>query len=410
MHEDPGGGVRVREDPGGGVPVVFSGGGTGGHLYPALALAEALQELRPDVRPVFLGARRGVEARVLPERGAEHLLVPIRGVARRGGVLGNLGVPWAVLRSLAATYRWFRSLRPELVVVTGGYASAPAGFVARLRGIPLVLQEQNAVPGLTTRLLARGAREIHVAYPEAVDRLPEGARSRAVVSGNPVRPPRTRGRDDARRTLGLNPALPTLLVVGGSQGSRALNRAVTEMVRGAATPGTGDPGAGTIAAPSFQLLWSTGPRHLDTVQTSLLELGGCPSWVHPVGYIHDMGAALEAADLALSRAGAMATSEFLAWGLPALLVPLPTAAAGHQARNAAALEDAGCALHLPEGSLTGELLLARVRELLAHPDRLSAMGGRARERGRPDAARQIARMLLQHLPPPSGASTPGVPA
>lgn len=369
--------------------MVFSGGGTGGHLYPALALAEALRRRRPDLRVVFLGAERGLEARVLPRRGEEHLLVPVRGMARGGGFAANLGVPWALARSLGRTLAWFRKLRPELVVVTGGYAGAPAGFVARLSGIPLVLQEQNAVPGLTTRLLARGAREVHVAYPEAVERLPARARGRTLLSGNPVRVPEPRGRDQARAALGLHRDRPVVLVVGGSQGSLALNEAVTALVREA---GAADPG--------FQLLWATGPRHEDSVGAALAAGGlAVPGWVHLTGYIDDMAGALEAADLAVSRAGAMATSEFLAWGLPAVLVPLPTAAADHQAMNARALEEGGCAVHLPQATLDGSVLLARVRELLADPDGLAAMGARALERGRPRAAEEIAGRLEALLPP-----------
>lgn len=368
-----------------GPTVVFSGGGTGGHLYPALALADALRAERPGLRVVFLGARRGIESRVLPARGEEHLLLPVRGVARGGGLRVNLGVPWALLRSLGRTVGWFRDLDPELVVVTGGYAGAPAGMVAVLLGIPLALQEQNAVPGLTTRLLARGAREIHVAYPEVADRLPAGARARVRVSGNPVRPPEPRGRDAARTALGLDASRSTVLVVGGSQGSVALNRAVLEMV-------------GALGKdPGFQLLWSTGPRHEAGIRQSL---GEAPRpWVHVTGFIDDIPAALEAADVAVSRAGAMATSEFLAWGRPAILVPLPSAAAGHQARNARALEEAGCAVHLPEPDLTGGVLLARLRELMDDPHRRRAMGLRALERGRPHAARDIARSLSELLRP-----------
>ncbi|HSG50085.1 MAG TPA: glycosyltransferase, partial [Longimicrobiales bacterium] len=199
-----------------GPTVVFSGGGTGGHLYPALALADAIRAERPGLRVVFLGARRGIESRVLPERGEKHLLLPVRGMARGGGLGTNLGVPWALLRSLGRTVGWFRDLDPELVVVTGGYAGAPAGIVAALMGIPLALQEQNAVPGLTTRLLARRANEIHVAYPEVAARLPRRARARVRVSGNPVRPPVPRGRAAARTALGLDPDRATVLVVGGS--------------------------------------------------------------------------------------------------------------------------------------------------------------------------------------------------
>ncbi len=361
---------------------VFSGGGTGGHLYPALALAEALRRERPDVRVVFLGARRGLEARVLPDRGEEHRLIPIRGLARGGGIRVNLGVPWALLRSVAGTLRWFRDLHPELVVVTGGYAGAPAGLAAALMRIPLVLQEQNAYPGITTRLLARWAREIHVAYPEAAEFIPKNARGRVRVSGNPVRPPERRGRDMARRAMSLDPSRRTVLVVGGSQGSAALNRAVTEMVRSAE------------ADPGFQLLWATGPSHLETVEAAL---GGAPPWVHIVGYIVDMAAALEAADLAVSRAGAMATSEFLAWGLPSILVPLPTAAADHQVRNAEALEAAGCAVHVPESRISGRVLTETIGALLRDTDRWDAMAAAARDRALPHASREIAHQFLGFL-------------
>jgi UDP-N-acetylglucosamine--N-acetylmuramyl-(pentapeptide) pyrophosphoryl-undecaprenol N-acetylglucosamine transferase len=364
--------------------LVFSGGGTGGHLFPALALAEAVRRECPGVRVHFLGAARGIEARVLPERGESHLLVPVRGVARGVALRRNLGVPWALARSLVRTLAWFHRVRPELVVVTGGYAGAPAGMVAALMGIPLALQEQNAVPGITTRILAPWAREIHVAYPEAVGRLPARARSRAISSGNPVRTPEARGVDRARRSLGLDARRPTVLVVGGSQGSAALNRAVGEMVRSL----DGDPG--------FQLLWSTGPGHLEAIVEGFGS--ALPVWVHPTGFIHDMPAALEAADLAVSRAGAMATSEFLAWGLPAVLVPLPTAAEDHQARNASALEAAGCALHVTESSLSGSVLLDQIHAVLGSPERRAAMGRRALERGRPAAAGDIARSLLARIP------------
>lgn len=365
--------------------VVFSGGGTGGHLYPALALADALRELRPDVRTIFLGAERGIEARILRERGLEHLLVPVRGVARGVGVVRNLGVPWALLRSLVRARGWFRAQRPELVVVTGGYAGMPAGMMAGLMGIPLALQEQNALPGMTTRFLSRRASQIHVAYPEAVERLPASARAVARVNGNPVRVPVPRGRGQARSDLGLDPDRTTVLVTGGSQGSLALNQAVLEMVRGLEE-----------GAPDWQLLWVTGPRHESTIREAL---GDTPRpWLHLRGYLNDMPAGMEGADVAVSRAGAMTTSELLAWGLPAILVPLPTAAEDHQAMNARALEAAGCAVHLPQTEADGPRLLTEIRRLLGDAAGLEAMAGRARDRGQPAAAAHIAASLSALLP------------
>lgn len=387
MHEAP-------ERRGSGPVVVFSGGGTGGHLYPALALAEALEALRPEIRAYFIGAERGIEARVLPARGREHLLLPVRGFARRGGVR-NLAVLPRLAGSLWTVLRRFRRLRPELVVVTGGYAGAPAGIGAGLRRIPLVLQEQNAVPGVTTRLLARWATEIHLAFPEAASALPGRARGRVVPSGNPVRPPEAIDDARARRDFGLAPEGAVLLVVGGSQGSRALNEAVLEAVRAVR--------AGGVERPDrLQLLWATGPAHLEAVREAVDDV---PAWLRPVGYIDDMERALGIATLAVSRAGAMATSEFLAWGVPMVLVPLPTAAADHQSRNAEALEASGAALHLPEATLTGRTLWDAVTGLFADSSRLRAMSAAARERGRPEAAARIAESLAALFPRSDGGTT-----
>jgi UDP-N-acetylglucosamine--N-acetylmuramyl-(pentapeptide) pyrophosphoryl-undecaprenol N-acetylglucosamine transferase len=369
--------------------VVFSGGGTGGHLYPAIALAEALVALRPDVRPFFVGASRGVEARILPERGAEHVLLPVQGFQRGRGLGGLRALP-ALAASLLRTTGLFRRLRPEAVVVTGGYAGGPAGMVAGALRIPLVLQEQNAVPGVTTRLLSRWACRIHVAFPEAVALLPAGARRRAVVTGNPVRPAATRAKVEARASFGLPRDGLVVLVVGGSQGSEALNRLVLDAVTGV--------GRGDLDRPQgVSVLWSTGPRHHAAAHRALASAGS-PEWVQAVPYIHDMPSALAAADLAVSRAGAMATAELLNSGLPAILVPLPTAAADHQSRNADALARAGAAVVAREKDLTGAALWAHVLDLASDARRRGRMGAAARERARPTAAHDIAADIATFLP------------
>ncbi len=371
-------------------PVVFSGGGTGGHLYPALALADALVALRPDVRPFFVGASRGVEADILPRRGVEHALLPVEGFARGAGVAGVRALP-GLGASLVRVAALFRSLRPEAVVVTGGYAGGPAGIVAGAWRAPLVLQEQNAVPGVTTRLLSRWARQIHVAFPEALDRLPRRTRARARVSGNPVRPAPALDRARARSTFGLPERGLVLLVVGGSQGARALNRTVLEAV-GSVSKGDLPPVEG------LSILWSTGPRHHADV-TSALEAAGAPAWVRAIPYIDDMPAALTAADLAVSRAGAMGTAELLNHRLPAVLVPLPTAAADHQTRNAQALAEAGAAILAPEAELTGATLWSHVVRLASDGAARAAMAAAAERRARPEAAREIARDIATLLKP-----------
>ncbi len=372
---------------------VFAGGGTGGHLYPALALADELVRQRPDVRPFFVGARAGLEARVLPERGVDHRLLPIRGV-QRGELLSNVGVPFALVRSLAGVVGLFRRLDPELVVVTGGYAGAPAGLAAVIRRTPLVLQEQNAWPGVTTRFLSRWAAQVHLAFPEATAHLPASGQRNSIVSGCPVRPlpDAWPDRDEVCRRLGLDPGRSVLLIVGGSQGSAALNEMVLETIRGV------ECGAQPLVD-GWQLLWATGPRHHEAVVGALAELGD-PSWVRAIAYIEDMPSALAVVDLAVSRAGAMTTAELLAWGVPALLVPLPTAAANHQELNAQALEDAGAALHLSQSGLTPEGLWSAVAELAQDADRLGAMARAARARSRPEATAAIVSDIVRLLPAP----------
>ncbi len=401
MHETPGGSGFVGSSDQGPV-VVFSGGGTGGHLYPALALADRFVEVCPGGRIFFVGAARGVEARILPDRGVEHVLLPVEGFRRGGGLAGLKALP-ALAASLGRVLELFRALRPELVVVTGGYAGGPAGIAAGILGIPLALQEQNAVPGVTTRLLSVWARQVHLAFPEAAARLPHGARRRARVTGNPVRAVSGLPRRDARAAFDIPTDGTVALVIGGSQGSAALNRLVLEAVEGVV--------AGTLARPvGLSLLWSTGPTHHAAVMRAL-EATGAPQWVHALSYIDDVPAAMAAADLAVSRAGAMTTAEILNHVLPSVLVPLPTAAADHQSRNAEALAAAGAAVVAPEDGLTGADLWGKMRALVEDAGLRARMSGAARTRARPAATEQIVNDLLGLLPaqptrlnPPGGRS------
>ncbi len=374
--------------------VVFSGGGTGGHLYPALALADALRRIRPDVRAFFVGARRGVEARVLPERGEEHLLLPVSGF-QRGRWLGNWKTVPALAGSIARVGALFRRLRPEAVVVTGGYAGGPAGLVAGVMRIPLVLQEQNSVPGLTTKALSRWARQVHVAFPEATERFPDAVRDRTRCTGNPVRPTLEISAPEARARFSLPADATVLLVVGGSQGSVALNRTVLDAIGAAVRHEAAHP-------QDLHLLWSTGPKHYPAIAGSVERLGA-PGWVRVVPYLEDMPAALAAADLAVSRAGAMATAELLNHGVPAILVPLPTAAADHQTRNAGTLAEAGAAVALNELGLTGAALWDQVLRLARDEALRGRMSSAALERARPHAADEIAAAIAALLPPEAGA-------
>jgi len=371
--------------------VVVAGGGTGGHLYPALNIADALRALRPDVRVLFVGARRGLEARVLPERGEWHELLPVRGFDRRNPVRAT-GAVTGLLGSLVRAARLLREHRPEVVVVTGGYAAAPAGMVAALTGVPLVLQEQNSVPGWVTRALSRWAERAYVAYPEVEARLPALA-GRLRVTGNPVRPGTVRPRAETRAAYGVPTEARLVVVAGGSQGSLALNTVLADVVRGVAR--------GALARPNdVHLLWVSGHAHVAS-STAVVAECGSPAWLHAVPYLNDMPSVLAAADLAVSRAGAMSTAEILIRGLPAILVPLPTAAADHQTANARSLERAGAALVAPQAELTAASLWARVNELLDSPERLARMRQAALALARPQSAHEIAADIATFLPPRS---------
>lgn len=367
--------------------VLFAGGGTGGHLYPALALADAMQDERPRLRVHFAGAARGVEASVLPRLNVPHTLMPFQPI-HRDRVWRNWRLSIAMFASMRALARLFRRLRPSLVVGTGGYASGPACLWALLKGVPVAVQEQNSWPGLTTRWLARRARQVHLGFPEAERHLKPGPRTRVFALGNPIRPPDPAlDRAACRETFGLRGDASVALIVGGSQGSYAINEALMEALAAAAE------GRSSVRPASLEILWATGPSHIDSIRARLDALG-VGAWVHAVGYIDAMPRALAAADIAISRAGAIATAELLAWGIPALLVPLPTAAADHQTHNARALAQAGAAVFVPQSELTPARLWQELTSLACDTARREAMAVAAKARARPHAARDIARELV----------------
>ena len=358
--------------------IIIAGGGTGGHLMPALAIAAALRKRSADVEPVLVGAARGVEAEILPRRAYRYYLLPAEPLYRRQW-WRNVKWPLLLPRLWAACGTVFDTERPRLVVGTGGYAAGPVLLAARRRGLPIALQEQNAYPGLATRWAARWARQLHLGFPEAEAHLRLGRDAQVFTLGNPIVPPDPGSRATARAALGLPADGPVVLVVGGSQGSRAINEAVAGVL---------DAGL----APGVSLLWGTG-------RTTHARFAGFakPPAVQISPFWDPIAPAYAAADLVVGRAGAMSLAEITAWGRPSVLIPLPTAAADHQTPNARALEKAGAATCLPESGLTPATLAAAVMAILSAPERYAEMAVAARERGRPDAADAIAARLLNLL-------------
>ena len=352
--------------------MVFTGGGTGGHLYPALAIARALLKLRPGVEPFFVGARRGIERSVLPGTGYPHVLLDLHPLYR--------SAPWKSWRTAAGLVTsWSRlkaalgGRRPAMVVATGGYASSATLAWCVVKGLPFVLQEQNSVPGQTNRLFSRWASAVYLGYPEAAMRLSGRAMSRAVHTGNPVEPPPDPRpmKDAARQALGIPAGARVLLVFGGSQGSAALNARVDDWIASGLPEG-------------LFVIWATGPSHFQRHAPRSSDRVVVRDYLSPIAEAYAV------ADLALTRAGAMTTAELCAWGIPALLVPLPSAAADHQTANARALAEAGAARWIPESQATSQRLDLEVRGLLHDEAALRTLAAGAASRARTGAAHDIA--------------------
>jgi UDP-N-acetylglucosamine--N-acetylmuramyl-(pentapeptide) pyrophosphoryl-undecaprenol N-acetylglucosamine transferase len=360
--------------------VLFTGGGTGGHLMPALAIAEEMVRLDPEIRPFFVGSRRGIEAAVLPQRPWGYELLPLEPIWRRRW-WRNIRLPFALFESFRALRRILVRENPSLVVGTGGYVAGPVVWAAMNRGIPAVLQEANAYPGISTRWLARRARQVHLGFPEARARLAVGPSTEVFDSGNPIPPPPSPRppKRDAKRVLGFPPDRPLVFVTGGSQGALPINLAVAGALESGKLPG------------GASLLWQTGQGMLE--QFIRFRSAGR---VAVEAFVDPVAEAYAAADLVVSRAGGTVTS-LAAWGLPAILVPLPSAAAGHQLSNARAAADAGAAVLLEQSKLTGVALATLVSQLLGSPARMADLAAAAARRARPNAATEIASQALRLL-------------
>jgi UDP-N-acetylglucosamine--N-acetylmuramyl-(pentapeptide) pyrophosphoryl-undecaprenol N-acetylglucosamine transferase len=355
--------------------ILIAGGGTGGHLMPALAIAATLREMEPALEPVLVGARRGVEATVLPPRDFRFVLLPLEPIYRRTWWKNARWpvVAWRVFRQLS---RLFAAERPLAVIGTGGYASGPVVWWAARHGIPTAIQEQNAFPGLTTRRLSRHARHIYLGLPEAAARLRPGPGTRLFDTGNPIEPPTPARRAAALAKFGLDGTRPVVLVTGGSQGALAINRAIARWL---------DDGAQARAA----VIWVTGRKTYPEFAAYHR-----PPAVTVIDFLDPMADAYAVADLVVSRAGMITVAEVCAWGLPSVLVPLPTAAADHQTHNARAMANAGAAALVTQNGAAADQLAGVLDGLLENPGRRAEMAARALQRGRPDAARDIVSHLL----------------
>jgi UDP-N-acetylglucosamine--N-acetylmuramyl-(pentapeptide) pyrophosphoryl-undecaprenol N-acetylglucosamine transferase len=355
--------------------ILIAGGGTGGHLMPALAIAQTLVETAPGFEPVLVGAARGVEARLLPTRDFRFHLLPSEPIYRRTW-WKNVRWPLIAGHLLRRVGRVFADERPVAVVGTGGYASAPVVWWAARRRIPTAIQEQNAYPGLATRLLSTRVRHVYLGLPEARRLLRFGRHTEVFDTGNPITPPAKDRRERALVRFGLSGARPVLLVTGGSQGALAINRAVAEWLDQGGLQGA-------------DLLWVTGRGTYDQFAARHR-----PPAVQVIDFLDPMADGYAVADVVVSRAGMITVAELCAWGLPSVLIPLPTAAADHQTHNARVLAEAGASALITQAALTADTLAAALESLLRDRSRRETMAARALARGRPDAAADIVSKIL----------------
>jgi len=352
--------------------VIFAGGGTGGHLFPAIAIADELRRIDPATEILFVGTAKKIEARLVPQRGYAFRTIWISGFSRRLRP-GNLLFPLKLVIAMMQARSIIREFRPDVVVGTGGYVSGPVLRSAMTLGVPTLIQEQNSHPGVTTRLLAGKANEVHLTFESS--RRYFSRTDNLFVSGNPTRRD-LEGADRAQacRYFGFDPLdrRTTLLVFGGSLGARSINEAVAE-----ALP--------TLLGDGFRVIWQTGsewPRRPDAPPDAL--------WM--AAFIDRMDYAYAASDLALCRAGATTIAELTSLGKPAILVPYPLAAANHQVENARSMAGAGAAEVLYDHEVAKGL--AGMVRGLRDPERLRLMAAQSKKLGRPDAAEAMARRVV----------------
>jgi UDP-N-acetylglucosamine--N-acetylmuramyl-(pentapeptide) pyrophosphoryl-undecaprenol N-acetylglucosamine transferase len=355
---------------------MIAGGGTGGHISPGIAVAEALERLEPGTEVYFMGRRGSIEERLVGRTGRDFVAVPSKGL-RRGLYAGNLAVPFVVGAGYLKAMTVLASRRPHAAVGTGGFVSLPPMVAALSLGVPVALQEQNSYPGLATRVLSSRAAVVHTSFEETASRLP---RARKIeLSGNPVRSGfEDADRAGARRRLGLETDTRVALFVGGSRGAARINDAVSQ-----AAPRMRE--AGVV------LIVQTGHEQIEQVRRAL-EAAGATAVVEP--FFDDMASAYAASDLVVSRSGATAIAEIELVGRPSVLVPYPHATEDHQTKNARAVERAGAAIVIPDNELNGGRLADEVLALIDDGARLALMAQRARTLARPDAAERVAESVL----------------
>lgn len=360
--------------------VIISGGGTGGHIFPAISIANEIKAKRPDAEILFIGAEGRMEMQRVPAAGYEIKGLPIAGFDRKH-LLKNIKVLFKIWQSRRMARKIVRNFRPNVAVGVGGYASGPTLQVCQQMGIPTLLQEQNSYAGVTNKLLAKHAKRICVAY-EGMERF--FPKDSIILTGNPVRQNLVENdysRGSSIEALGLDRTKRTILIIGGSLGARTLNESVLSHLD-------------TIRKnPDVQFIWQTGKYYSTDIQRRLAE-AGCPPYLKVAEFISDMGRAYAAADLVISRAGASSISELCLLGKPSILVPSPNVAEDHQTKNALALVNKDAAIYVKDSEAKDTLIDLAIKTV-ADSARLDVISANVKQLGKPNAASDIADEVIK---------------
>ena len=361
------------------IRIIISGGGTGGHIFPAVSIANAIKELHPEAEILFVGAEGRMEMHRVPAAGYPIKGLPVAGFDRKN-LLKNIPVLIKLFKSQRMARKIVKDFRPHAAVGVGGYASGPTLKVAGSMGIPTLLQEQNSYAGVTNKLLAKQAKKICVAY-EGMERFFD--KDKIILTGNPVRQGLlnpTTTREEAIASFGLNPEKRTVLILGGSLGARTINQCIMNNLDKVKNSG-------------IQFIWQTGKIYIEEARAAVARAGELPM-LHVTDFISDMAIAYSVADLVISRAGAGSISEFCLLQKPVILVPSPNVAEDHQTKNALALVNKNAALYVKDADAQ-DLLLDKAIETVNQPGLLKNLSKNIAELAFTDSANVIAKEVLK---------------
>lgn len=365
--------------------ILFAGGGTAGHINPALAIAGYIKEIKPDTKISYIGTAKNLEARLVPSKGYDFYTIDVAGFQRKltpQNIAKNISAVKKAVTASVKSRKLLKELKPDIVIGTGGYVSGPVLREAAKLGIKTAIHEQNAFPGITTKALSNVVDRVMLAMPEAENHLK--LKQKPFHVGNPVRRELINiSREDARKILGLD-SRPLILSFGGSLGARPINEAVVGLIKNHNNTG------------KYYHIHATGKSGYDSVSNMLMnECGKLADEITVKEYIDDMNICMAAADLVICRSGAITLSELCVCGKASILIPSPYVAENHQFHNAMTLKNNGAAVIIEEKNLTEELLTETVDNLLSNKDQLNQMGQRAKECGIPDSNERIYKIIKE---------------